>query len=46
MIRKLHVVAEETLLLMGFSSQTRLLPVGEDPRANTAFQVGCFVENT
>jgi hypothetical protein len=46
MIQKLHVVAEVTLLLKGFSLRTKLVPVGKNPRVNTAFQVGCFVDNT
>ena len=46
MIRKLRVVIEETLLLEGFSSRTKLLRVGENLRANIASQIGCFVNNT
>ena len=46
MIRKLRVVIEETLLLEGFSSRTKLLRVGENLGANVASQIGCFVNNT
>ncbi len=46
MIRKLHVVAEVTLLLKGLSLRTKLLRVKENLRANVASQIGCFVNNT
>jgi hypothetical protein len=46
MIRELHVVAEATFLLKGFSSRTKLLRVEKNPRANAASQIGCFVNNT
>ena len=46
MIWELHVVVEVTLLLKGFSPLTKLLPVGKNPRANAASQIGCFVNNT
>ena len=46
MIRELRVVAEATFLLVGFGSWTKLLPVGENPRANVTSQIGCFVNNT
>ena len=45
-IRELRVVAETIFLPVGFSSQTKLPPVGENPRANIASQIGCFVKNT
>ena len=46
MIRELRVVAEATFLLVGFSSRTKLLPVGENPCANVTSQIGRFVNNT
>jgi hypothetical protein len=45
-IRELRVVAEATLLLKCHSSRAKLLRVGENPRANAASQIGCFVNNT
>jgi hypothetical protein len=45
-IRELHVVAEVTLLLKCFNTQTKLLRVGKNPRANVAPQMSCFVNNT
>jgi hypothetical protein len=39
-------VAEVTFLLKGFNLRTKLLPVGENPRAKIASQIGCFVKNT
>jgi hypothetical protein len=45
-IRKLHVVAEVTLLLKGLSLWTKLLRVKENLCANVASQIGCFVNNT
>jgi hypothetical protein len=45
-IRKLHVVAEVTLLLKGLGSRTKLQRVRENLRANVASQIGCFVNNT
>uniref|UniRef100_A0A2N9HJ11 UDP-glycosyltransferases domain-containing protein n=1 Tax=Fagus sylvatica TaxID=28930 RepID=A0A2N9HJ11_FAGSY len=45
-IRELHIVAEATFLLKGFSSRTKLLRVGKSLCANDASQIGCFVNNT
>ena len=45
-IRELHVVAEVTLLLKGFSLRTKLPPVGKNPRTNVVSQIDCFVNNT
>ena len=45
-IQELHVVAEVTLLLKGFSLRTKSLQVGKDLRANIASQIGYFVNNT
>jgi hypothetical protein len=45
-IRELQVVAEVTLFLKGFSLWTKFPQVGRNLRANTAFQIGCFVNNT
>ena len=45
-IRKLHVVAEVTLLCKVLDSLAKLQRVGEDLRANVASQIGCFVNNT
>jgi hypothetical protein len=46
MIRKLRVVAEVNLLPKGLGSWTKLQWVGENPCANAASQIGCFVNNT
>ena len=45
-IRKLHVVAEVTLLHKGLGSRIKLQQVGENLHANVASQIGCFVNNT
>jgi hypothetical protein len=45
-IRELHGVAEITLFLKGFNSRTKSLQAGKNLRANTASQIGCFVNNT
>ena len=45
-IRKLHVVAEVTLLCKGLDSLAKLQRVGENLCANVASQIGCFVNNT
>ena len=45
-IQKLHVVAEVTLLLKGFSLRTKLLRVGKNLCTNVASQMGYFVDNT
>jgi hypothetical protein len=42
-IRELHVVAEVTLLLKGFSLRTKSLRVGKNLLANTVSQIGCFL---
>jgi hypothetical protein len=46
MIRKLRAVAEANLLLKGLSLWVKLQWVGENPHANVASQIGCFVNNT
>jgi hypothetical protein len=46
MIRKLHAVAEASLLPKGLGSWTKLQRVGENLCANAASQMGCFVNNT
>ena len=45
-IRELRIVAEVTLLLKGFSLRTKSLQARENPCANIAFQIGCFIDNT
>uniref|UniRef100_A0A2N9EYS3 Uncharacterized protein n=1 Tax=Fagus sylvatica TaxID=28930 RepID=A0A2N9EYS3_FAGSY len=45
-IRELHVVAEVTLLLKGFSLRTKSPRVGKNLRTNVTSQIGCFVNNT
>jgi hypothetical protein len=46
MIRELRVVTEVTSLLKGFNLRTKSLRGGKNLRANTASQIGCFVNIT
>jgi hypothetical protein len=45
-IRELHAVAEVTPLLKGSSLRTKSPRVGKNLRANVAYQIGCFANNT